>query len=281
MLRVRGALSKGKSGQTPIIPPYHLKHLNPMKRTQNVVIALLAVISSLAHADNIRVLAAGAAKAAVERIAPEFTRQTGHTLSATFDTVGAQRDRVLNGAPGGVADVVILSKAAITQLRNAARLTQNSAHDIGLVSVSLAVPQGAPVPDISSPEALKQTLLAAPSIAYADPARGATAGTHFAKVVDTLGLGSILQTRTTVLPFGVEVIKDVSHGKYALGVSQSSEILQHPGITMVGPLPAPLGLSTGYAAAQTSQQAAASMLITYLTSETALNHFRATGFLAE
>ena len=158
----------------------------PLKNTFTFSAAfiLCAAVSSAAWADNIRVLAAGAAKAAVERIAPEFTRQTGHTLSATFDTVGAQRDRVLNGAPAGVADVVILSNAAITQLRSAARLTQDSAQDIGVVSVSLAVPQGAPVPDISSPEALKQTLLAAPSIAYADPARGATAGTHVAKVVD-------------------------------------------------------------------------------------------------
>ena len=252
-----------------------------MKRIQNVAIALLAVLSSLAQADNIRVLAAGAAKAAVERIAPEFTRQTGHTLNATFDTVGAQRDRVLNGEPGAVADLVILSNAAISQLRSAARLTQGSAQDIGVVSVSLAVPQGAPVPNISSPEALKRALLAAPSIAYADPARGATAGTHFAKVLDTLGLSQTLQARISVLPFGVEVIKDVSHGKYALGVSQSSEILQHPGITMVGPLPTPLALSTRYSAAQTSDQTAAGVLMTYLASEAALKHFRATGFLAE
>lgn len=249
--------------------------------TFSAAFMLCAALSNAAWADNIRVLAAGAAKAAVDRIAPEFTHQTGHTLSATFDTVGAQRDRVLNGAPAAVADVVILSHAAITQLRNAAQLAHDSAQNIGVVSVSLAVPQGAPVPDISSPEALKKALLAAPSIAYADPARGATAGTHFAKVVDTLGLSSSLQARITVLPFGVEVIKDVSHGKYALGVSQSSEILQHPGITMVGPLPAPLALSTGYAAAQTSPQAAARVLMTYLASEAALQHFRVTGFLAE
>ncbi len=252
-----------------------------MKRTQNAAFALLVVMSSLAQADNIRVLAAGAAKAAVERIAPEFTRETGHTLSATFDTVGAQRDRVLSGAPGAVADVVILSNAAITQLRAGGRLTQDAAQSIGVVSVSLAVPHGAPVPDISTPEALKLTLSAAPSIAYADPARGATAGTHFAKVLDSLGLSQALQTRITVLPFGVEVIKDVSHGKYALGVSQSSEILQHPDITMVGPLPAPLGLSTSYATAKSSEQVAAGALMQFLASEAALKHFRATGFLAK
>jgi molybdate transport system substrate-binding protein len=149
------------------------------------------------------------------------------------------------------------------------------------VPVSLAVPQGTPVPDIASPEALKQALLRARSIAYADPARGATAGTHFAKVLDTLGVRASLQTRITVLPFGVEVIRDVSTGKYALGVSQSSEILQHPGITMVGPLPAPLALSTGYAAAQSSELAAAGLLMQFLAGDKAMQQFRLTGFLAE
>jgi len=82
-----------------------------------------------------------------------------------------------------------------------------------------------------------------------------------------------------VLPFGVDVIKDVSTGKYALGVSQSSEILQHEGITMVGPLPPPYGLSTGYAAAVASPQPAARQLLQFLAAPPALAEFRSTGFL--
>jgi len=240
---------------------------------------VLCAALSTAQADEVRVLAAGAAKAALERIAPEFSRQSGHSLRATFDTVGVQRDRVLNAAPGTVADVVILSTAAVTQLRSAGRLQSDAAQDIGAVAISLAVPQGAAVPDISSPEALKQTLLAAPSIAYADPARGATAGSHFAKVLDALNLRQTLQPRLTVLPFGVDVIKDVSRGNYALGVSQSSEILQHPGITLVGALPAPFALTTRYAAALASDQAAGRLLMQFLASDAAIQHFRNTGFL--
>lgn len=244
-------------------------------------LAACLLLAGAAQADEVRVLAAGAAKAAVERLAPEFTRQTGHTVRASFDTVGAQRNRVLQVAVGDAADVVILSIPAIAELRTAGRLQSNDALDIGMVAVSLAVPQGAAVPDISTPEALKAALLAAPSIAYADPARGATAGTHFDKVLDRLQLRPQLQARLTVLPFGVEVIKDVSRGKYALGVSQSSEILQHEGITMVGPLPPPLALTTRYAAALASTQPAARQLLQFLASPTALQQFRATGFLPE
>lgn len=239
-----------------------------------VVLSLAA--AGTARADEVRVLAAGAAKAALEKIAPDFQRTTGHSLSASFDTVGAQRDRLLNGE---AADLVILSDSAIAQLATAGRLTGEQRQFIGSVAVSLAVRAGAAVPDISTPEALKLALQQAPAIAYADPARGATAGTHFDKVLVQLGLRETLKPKLHVLPFGVDVIKDVSVGKYALGVSQSSEILQHEGITMVGPLPPPYALTTGYSAAVTSARPAAELLLQFLASAPAVATFRATGFL--
>lgn len=243
---------------------------------RTAVVVLVLATGGLAHADTVRVLAAGAAKAALEKIAPEFQRATGHTVSASFDTVGAQRDRVLKDEP---ADLVILSDSAIDQLAAAGRLPTLQRQAIGTVAVSLAVPAGAAVPDLSTPEALKQALQQAPTIAYADPARGATAGTHFDKVLLALGMKETLAPKLHVLPFGVDVIKDVSTGKYALGVSQSSEILQHEGIAMVGPLPEPYALTTAYSAAATSDQPAAKLLLQFLGTEPAMRQFRATGFL--
>jgi molybdate transport system substrate-binding protein len=258
--------------------------MNVRKSKKNALIGIgfagFAVlgVASPARADEVRVLAAGAAKAALEQIVPQFQRATGHSVRAGYDTVGAQRDRVLKGE---AADLVILSDSAIAQLRAAGRLAPEPAHPIGSVSVSLAVPLGAPVPDIASPAALKQALESAASIAYADPARGATAGTHFDKVLVQLGLRELLAARITVLPFGVDVIRDVSTGKYALGVSQSSEILQHEGITMVGPLPPPYALTTGYSAAAASSAPAAAQLLQFLVGPAATQQFRTTGFLAQ
>jgi molybdate transport system substrate-binding protein len=233
-------------------------------------------MNGTARAEEVRVLAAGAAKAALEQIAPQFQRATGHSVRAGYDTVGAQRDRVLQGE---AADLVILSDSAIAQLAAAGRLPDSGPQAIGSVAVSLAVRAGATVPDISTPEALKLALQQAPTIAYADPARGATAGTHFDKVLAQLGLRETLQPRLHVLPFGVDVIKDVSTGKYALGVSQSSEILQHEGITMVGPLPTPYALTTAYSAAVSSSKPAARQLLQFLAAPPALAAFRSTGFL--
>jgi molybdate transport system substrate-binding protein len=240
-------------------------------------VALLLAAAST-HADEVRVLAAGAAKHAVETIAPGFERATGHALRASYDTVGAQRDRVLQAPPGAAADVVVLSDAALEQLRGAGRLAAASALPLGRVSVSLAVAAGRPLPALADAAQLRQALLDAPSIAYADPARGATAGTHFARTLDALGIREAVAARTTVLPFGVDVIEAVAQGRYALGVSQSSEISNHPGVRLAGPLPPPHAQGTGYAAALASDSIAARALMDYLRSGPATQALRDSGF---
>ena len=216
-----------------------------------VIVSVAAAWHAYAVAADVTVLAAGAAKALVERIETPFTQTTGHRIKATFDTVGAQRERVEKGER---PDVVILSSAAIAQLNKLGLIDVASIRDIGDVQVGIAVSasvgdadrKNRPLPDISTADALRVTLLAAKSIAYADPARGATAGAHFAKVLVELGIHDNVSRRVTVLPFGVEVIEAVAAGKYELGVSQSSEIVQHKGVRYLGPLPPPHQLATRY-----------------------------------
>ena len=210
---------------------------------------VLALPSAAAHAADVIVLAAGAAKALVVRIESKFADVTGHRIKATFDTVGAQRERVEKGER---PDAVILSRAAIAELNKLGLIDATSIRDIGDVQVGLATGMNAattPVAtrlDVSTPEALLATLLAARSIAYADPARGATAGAHFAKVLTALGINEQVAHKVTVLPFGVEVIEAVAAGKYELGISQSSEIVQHKGVRYIGALPVPHQLATRY-----------------------------------
>ena len=250
-----------------------------MKRVAALGLLAALLASTGLHAEEVRVLAAGAARHALEAMAPAFERATGHTLRASYDTVGAQRDRVLQAAPGAIADVVVLSDAALETLRTQGRLAAAPAVNIGRVVVALAVPAGAALPDLASADSLRLALLAAPSIAYADPARGATAGGHFAKVVEGLGLRDALQAKTTVLPFGVEVIDAVAHGRYALGVSQSSEIMQAAGVRFAGALPAPWQLSTGYGAALASDRPAGTQLLEFLATPAAGREFRSSGFV--
>jgi molybdate transport system substrate-binding protein len=198
------------------------------------------------NAQKLKVYAAGAAKEAVIRIAPEFIRATGIEVVAVYDTVGVLRDRLLQGDK---ADVAMLSNAALDTLQSKHLIAAGSRRILGSVTVALAIRKGASIPDISTPEALKKTLLGVRSISYADPEHGATAGTHFAKVVDQLGIRAQIADRSSILPFGVDVIQAVADGHVELGVSQSSEISLHAGVSLVGGLPEPYALLTTYGAA--------------------------------
>ncbi len=142
----------------------------------------------------------------------------------------------------------------------------------------MAVTANAAVTDISTPEALRATLLAAKSITYADPARGATAGAHFATVLAALGIRDEVAKLATVLPFGVEVIEAVAAAKHELGVSQSSEIVQHNGVRYVGALPPPYRLGTRYQVAALKARAVAVSLIEFLQTNAARDAMRASGF---
>ena len=209
----------------------------------------------------VQVLVSGATKSAFERLITEYERTSGDRLLATYDTVGALRDRVTGGAR---PDLVLLSTAAIDALQKAGLTTPTERRVLGIVSAGLAVQRGARVPDISSVDALRRTLLAAKSIAYADPARGATSGAHFAKTVNALGLRETLAPRITVLPFGIDVIDGVAAGRFELGASQSSEIVPNPGVQYVGALPAPHALATVYEAAVIGGSVRGAALLRYL-----------------
>ncbi len=244
------------------------------------IVTVAAAWHAQAVAADVSVLAAGAAKELVARIDAPYTLATGQRIRATFDTVGAQRERVEKGER---PDAVILSSAAMAQLNKLGLIDVASIRDIGDVQVGIAVSassnaHGKSAPDISTPEALRATLLAAKSIAYADPARGATAGAHFATVLTAMGIRDDVAKRTTVLPFGVEVIEAVASGKYEFGVSQSSEIVQHKGVRYLGALPPPHRLATRYQVAALRDRPNAASLIEFLQTGAAREAMRASGF---
>ena len=246
-----------------------------MRAHRALFAALLALGATATLAAEVRVFVAGAAKAAVEKVAPEYERASGDRIAASFDTVGALRDRIVAGER---PDLVILSAAAVDALAGRGLVAADARREIGVVVSGLAVRRGAPVPDIADEAALKRALLAAKSIAHADGARGATSGAHFAAVIDKLGLRAELQSRITVLPFGVEVIEGVADGRFEIGVSQSSEIVPHAGVTFVGGLPRPYALVTPYVAAVIGGSTRGTELLRFIAQPAAQAQFEAAGF---
>jgi len=135
--------------------------------------------------------------------------------------------------------------------------------------ISVAIRKGAPTPDISSPDALKRTLLAAKSISYVEPASGGASGVHFAKVLDRLGIANEMKSRTIFpnpkTPAEVGVL--VANGEAEIGVHVIVELVSVAGIDIVGPLPGDLQNIIVFAAAvmaSAKDAEAAKALVTFL-----------------
>jgi molybdate transport system substrate-binding protein len=118
-------------------------------------------------------MSAGAVRPAVVDLAETFRRETGHVVQFTFATVGILQQKI---AAGETADVFIMTDAAIDDLARKGIAAAGTRTDLARVGIGVAVREGAAVPDISTPEALKQTLLSAKSLVYVDPAKGGPAG---------------------------------------------------------------------------------------------------------
>jgi molybdate transport system substrate-binding protein len=193
------------------------------------------------------VLSGGAAQGLVGDLAARFKAETGCEVDATFGAVGAMREKLLAGAP---ADLLILSRALIEALTAQGHVVPGSAIDIGTVATAIAVRSGDPAPAVGDPAQLRAALLAADEIYLPDPTQ-ATAGIHFAGVLDRLGIAGEAGPRLRPFPNGMTAMRVLaaSPGARPIGCTQVTEILATAGVSLVAPLPDPLGLATVYTAA--------------------------------
>jgi len=188
------------------------------------------------------VLSGGAAQGLVGALAPKLEAETGCEVDGTFSAVGAMRDRLISGAP---ADLVILTRALVTSLMPDHVVT-GSAIDLGTVLTGIAVRAGDPAPDVGDPATLRAALAAADAVYFPDPEL-ATAGIHFAKVIDGLGLTAELASRLRVFPNGSTAMRELAAASgHPIGCTQVTEILATPGVRLIAPLPKALELATVY-----------------------------------
>jgi molybdate transport system substrate-binding protein len=207
--------------------------------------------ASSVQAAEIKVLSAGAMRGMVAELAETFRQETGHTVVISSGTAGEIRQKMMAGDP---ADVVFVTDTVLAQLAATNTVVADSRADIARTGIGVAVREGTPLPDISTPEAFKQTLLAAKSLVYQDPARGATSGIYFAGVLQRLGIADAVKDKTVLWQGGYAAAALVK-GQADLCVHQISEILPVKGVTFVGPLPRELQKVTTYSAALSSRAA--------------------------
>jgi len=238
-----------------------------------IVFAFLLAGGAVAQAAEIKVLSGFGMRTVMTDLGPKFERATGHALKITYGTAGPIVKRVQEGE---AVDVILLNQPAIQRLVGDGKAGADNVTSILRSVVGLAVRRGAPKPDISSPEALKRTLLAAKSISYVP---GGVSGIHFAKVLDRLGIAGEMKSKT-VFPKSVDVGVLVANDEAEIGVQQIQELVSFPGIEVVGPLPGELQLINVISAAimaDAKDVAASKALIDFLRSPEAGAVIRAKG----
>ena len=189
----------------------------------------------------VRVMSAAGMRQVMLDLAPKFERATGYRLKISFDSGGVILKRLESGE---IADVVIINRTGIDRLAEARKAVKDSVRDLAKARVGIAVRRGAPTPDVSTPEAFRQAMLNAKSIACPDPALGGSSGVHIAKVFERLGISELVKAKLIFVstPEQAQTMPGhlVAEGKAEIALHQMQELMSVPGVVIVGPLPGDL-----------------------------------------
>ena len=194
----------------------------------------------------IKVMSAGAVKSMVAALSAEFEAESGNKLNLNFGTAGSLRERIKTGES---ADLVILSESAIDELARLGFIVPDSSIDLGRTVTGVIVREGAPAPDVSTPEAFRKALLTARSVAYTDPKAGGSGGIMFAALLQKLGIADEINRKAVLCKGGHDVAVSVAEGRAEIGTTFISEVLPVKGAKVVGPLPGELHNANTYTAA--------------------------------
>lgn len=209
-------------------------------------IAMLAgsIVCTAALAGEISVLSGGAIEPGLHSAAHAFEQESGHKVKITFNTAPQIAKRI---ASGDVFDVVISPPAAIEQFAKAGKVGTGDRVNVGKVGLGIAVRPGAPVPDISSVDAVRRSVLEADSLTF----NRASTGIYFENLLKKWGIYEQVEPKTTRYPDGASVMEHALKGKgreIAFGAITEILLFREKGLRYIGPLPAQVQNYTSYIA---------------------------------
>lgn len=241
-------------------------------------IAALGLAATLAtaaaNAAEIKVISSVGVKAALEELKPHFERATEHKLAITYGTAVPLKRQI---DAGETFDVVILTPAMLEDLAKQSRVVPESKIDVAKAGIGVAIRAGTPKPDLSTPEAFKQALLNAKSIAYSKEGQS---GAMMVRIIERLGVAEEMKPKTVLETRSGLTAANVVEGKADLAFTLISEILPISGAELAGPLPSALQsyvVFTAGIAPATKDAAAAKSFIDFFKAPAALPVLKTAG----
>jgi molybdate transport system substrate-binding protein len=257
-----------------------------MRRILLPLVAALFFLSVFSRAQaetEVTLIAPGGIRAAIEHMIPGFEKKTGYKVNATFGSGGGTHQQI---AHGEVFDVPIV-QPPYADVVASGNVVESTATPLASVAVGVCVKKGAPMPDISTADAVKKMLLSAKSIAIPDAALGAAAGVTINKMLKDMGIDDQVEPKLTRprgggpggSGGGNAVAAMVAKGEVEIGMTFYSEI-NDPGVTKVGILPkevSPRTALVGFISSHAKNPEGAKALLAYISSPEAMAVYKEVG----
>lgn len=247
-----------------------------MQKTVCLVLFIFALSIGVVHSQGepIRLVASNGVRPVLQALTPQAEKTIGHRLAAQFGTTVFLRQKI---AASEAFEVAVLTAEAIDALIKEGKIVARTRADVGSAGVGLGIRAGAKKPDIATPDAIKQALLSAKSITWAQDGASRPA---IEKMIDELGIADRVKSKIVLQQGSDAAMANVAAGKDEIVMTLVSEILQAPGIELVGPLPAKFQNYVHFAAgvsANAKNADSASALVKFLTSPAAAPTYKAKG----
>jgi molybdate transport system substrate-binding protein len=237
-----------------------------------IALGMVMTAMTTVKASELKLIAGGSLAGLFKQIGPQFEQMSGHTLSIHFDST----PNIISRINAGTAFDVVVVPADVFKDTGARSHLADAAIDIARVGFGVIVREGAPKPDLSTPDSFRKALLAASSVASV-PA--SAAGAYIATVYERLGISEEMKAKTKVQAAPTEIAPAVAKGEAELGVFLTN-VFNAPGIELAGPFPADLQQELVFPAAVATgakQGAAAKELIDFLKTPAAASAIKAAG----
>lgn len=213
------------------------------------VVAVLGLVSCRPAPETrpapLRVFSSNGVKALLQDAQADVERAVGRPIAYEFSTATALTRRIDGG---DVPDVAVLTSALVDELSTKGTLAAGSRRDLARVGVGVGVRSGAAAADIATPDALKALLLGAQSVTFT--AEGQSRAT-IDQAFDRLGIVPEMRAKTILKGPG-EAPATVARGEAEVVLTLVSEIVEVPGLTLLGPLPAELQTHVTFTAARSA-----------------------------
>jgi len=178
---------------------------------------------------------------ALTELAAVYEQRSGRRVSVV-SVGGVEAARRIDD--GESFDFVVLAADAIERLASGCRVEPSSRTDLARSGMAIAVPAGAPRPDLDSEAAIREALLRARGIGYSTGPSGA----HLLRLLERWGIADTVAQRLVQAPPGIPVATLVANGAVDLGFQQLSELMHAPGIDVIG-IPAEIQVTTVFSGA--------------------------------